>query len=628
MSTSGIANVDHTPLLDNDRATESSTLTGHEGEVQVLEVGQKAHDAEVWNLGDSWHNDLPDEDVSQSVKDYLNALNRDTQHAHHSHSSFLNFQVTPRARQIFLPSALGGGSSLAKTPHIHRSATTNDLVLDLVFVYILNVIVQINLKNLNTLSHASGHSSTASQGHGHHLLAESLIGGHNNTDHSSNSGYSLSGGIFAVIRDCIALFLPIFLVWLDVVTMLNRFEQKDAIHLLVFSINVFTFVFLGRTVKACAGDDYTLGKDRAIACDGYIYMLVICFFNVMLYHLYVLRFGDGKMFGNYLKEKSAWNILQGIVWLYTALVGAPIWYTSGNTIPFLIGWWLGLALQMGFLLGLASKRSRLWLDKKGVRSIICCCCPHGCVGKRGEDTNGSIFIPINTHVQVERFDLFVVLALGELVAGADVKGLVDDDHVTIKIVLAILTGLGIKFLAFDYAEHPTVSLHKSIDKRERVQHAFTASTHRGVGFTLSYIPLLLGVLLVASILEDHIMHDGLTMRLKRCIYGIGCFFILFSTTIIQMLHQGKRGGDHRIPKRVRILVRLIISFIMLLVPFFPIWCTDDDGSKCIRDAIIFEVVEACLFFFALAIDGWMRHPKKYDKDLLIYNAVNKCCRFK
>ena len=229
---------------------------------------------------------------------------------------------------------------------------------------------------------------------------------------------------------------------------------------------------------------------------------------------------------------------------------------------------------------------------------------------------------------MERFDLFVVIALGELVAGADVKGLVDDDHVTIKIVLAILTGLGIKFLAFDYAEHPTVSLHKSIDKRKRVQHAFTASPYRGVGFTLSYIPLLLGVLLVASILEDHIMHDGLTMRLKRCIYGIGCFFILFSTTIIQMLHQGKRGGDHRIPKRVRILVRLIISFIMLLVPFFPIWCTDDDGSKCIRDAIIFEVVEACLFFFALAIDGWMRHPKKYDKDLLIYNAVNKCCRFK
>ena len=153
--------------------------------------------------------------------------------------------------------------------------------------------------------------------------------------------------------------------------------------------------------------------------------------------------------------------------------------------------------------------------------------PHGCVGKRAEDTNGSTFIPINTHVQVERFDLFVVLALGELVAGADVKGVVDDDHVTIKIVLAILTGLGIKFLAFDYAEHPTVSLHKSIDKRGRVQHALTASPTRRISFTLSHIPLLLGVLLVASILEDHIMHDGLMMQLKRCIYGIGCFYFVF-----------------------------------------------------------------------------------------------------
>ena len=41
MSTGGIANVDHTPLLYNDRATDSSTLTGHEGEVQVLEVAKK-----------------------------------------------------------------------------------------------------------------------------------------------------------------------------------------------------------------------------------------------------------------------------------------------------------------------------------------------------------------------------------------------------------------------------------------------------------------------------------------------------------------------------------------------------------------------------------------------------------
>ena len=622
--------MDHTPLLGSSHTAESSTLTGHGSEVHALEVEDKEHNANVWKLGDDWHNDLPDEDVSQPIKEYLNGLNRDAQHGHHSHSSFLNFQVTPQARQIFLPSALGGGSSLAKTPHIHRSATTNDLVLDLIFVYMLNTIVHINLKNLNTLGNSSGHVPASSPAHGHRLLADSFTGGHNATGHSSNSSYSLSGSIFIVIRDCVALFLPIYLVWLEIVTMLNRFEQKDAIHLLVFSVNVFTFVFLGRTIEPCAGADHTLGKDRAMACDRYIYMLVLCFFNIALYHLYVLRFGDAKMFGSYLKEKSAWNILQGIVWLYTAFVGIPIWFNSGNTIPFLIGWWLGLSMQMGFLLGLASNSTRSWLLKKGARSIICCCCPHGCVGKRLEDTNGRVFIPLNTHVQVERFDLFVILTLGELVAGADVKGEVIDDHVAIKIVLAVLTALGIKFLAFDYAEHPTVSLDKSFNNRQTVQHAFTVSSHRGIGFTLSYIPLLLGVLLVASILEDHIMHDGLTMELKRCIYGIGCFFIVFSTTMIQMLHQGKRGGDHRIPKRVRISVRFVVSFIMLLLPFLPVWCIETGGneSMCFKDAMIFEGVEASLFFFTLAIDGWMRHPKKYDKDLVIYNAVNKCCRFK
>ena len=88
-----------------------------------------------------------------------------------------------------------------------------------------------------------------------------------------------------MIRDCIALFYHIFGL-AGCCNNVEQFEQKDGIHT-CFSINVFTFVFLGRTVKACAGDDYT-HKDRAIACDGYIYMLVICF-NVMLYHLYVLR---------------------------------------------------------------------------------------------------------------------------------------------------------------------------------------------------------------------------------------------------------------------------------------------------------------------------------------------------
>ena len=95
-----------------------------------------------------------------------------------------------------------------------------------------------------------------------------------------------------------------------------------------------------------------------------------------------------------------------------------------------------------------------------------------------------------------------------------------------------------------------------------------------------------------------------------------------------MVHQGKAGGEHRIPKRVRIGVRFLISFIMLMLPFLG-WCNeveDERDAACKNQAITFESLEAFFFIFTLMIDGWMRHPKKYNSDYVIYNAVNKCFR--
>ena len=59
-----------------------------------------------------------------------------------------------------------------------------------------------------------------------------------------------------------------------------------------------------------------------------------------------------------------------------------------------------------------------------------------------------------------------------------------------KIIIAVITTLGIKFLAFDYAEHPTVSASRKVNKRKHIQHAFTVSALRGIVFSLSYIPII------------------------------------------------------------------------------------------------------------------------------------------
>ena len=619
-------NIDVTPLLSNDVLAEVDTETKVENEEKI------------WSVGDTWHHDLHSSEVSEAMKEYLDDLNKEADHHHDHHSVYVPLYIKPKPRQLFLPEKLGGGNSLAKTNE-HRTATTNDLVLDLCFVYMLNTLVHVNLKNLMSLTegtHSSG-SSSSSNGGGHHLLStSSSASSHNNSSFipsTTDINSELSAQIFYGMRDCIALFVPIYMVWTDIVTLLNRFEQKDAIHLFFFAVNVFTFVFLGRTIGKCAGSDHTLDEDRADSCDYYIFTLMVCLFNIFLYHQYILWAGDARIFGRYAKEMSAWKMLQSIIWGFTALVGIPIWKNSGDPTIFLIGWWLALFVQMGWLLGMANGSSRKWINKKGMRSIFCSCCRHGCVGKQLADTDGTEYMPLNAHVQVERFDLFVVLSLGECIAGADVKGtstLKNDPYIITKIIIAVITTLGIKFLAFDYAEHPTVSASRKVNKRKHIQHALTVSALRGIVFQLSYIPIILGVLFVSSILEDHIHQDGLTDELKRCIYGIGCFLIVFFTTVIQMVHQGKAGGEHRIPKRVRIGVRFLISFIMLMLPFLG-WCNeveDERDAACKNQAITFESLEAFFFIFTLMIDGWMRHPKKYNSDYVIYNAINECFRFR
>ena len=58
------------------------------------------------------------------------------------HNDFPPWFVKPVANQFWLPEELGGGSSLSLNPST-RVASTNDLVLDLVVVYILHPIVSI-----------------------------------------------------------------------------------------------------------------------------------------------------------------------------------------------------------------------------------------------------------------------------------------------------------------------------------------------------------------------------------------------------------------------------------------------------------------------------------------------------
>ena len=107
------------------------------------------------------------------------------------------------------------------------------------------------------------------------------------------------------------------------------------------------------------------------------------------------------------KGSECMKMLQSIIWGFTAFVGIPIWKNSGDPTIFLMGYFS--ICSDGLKFGMANEVLGNGY-KKGMRSI-CSCCRHGCAGKQLVDTDGTEFVLLNTHVQVERFDLFVVLSL-------------------------------------------------------------------------------------------------------------------------------------------------------------------------------------------------------------------------
>ena len=65
--------------------------------------------------------------------------------------------------------------------------------------------------------------------------------------------------------------------------------------------------------------------------------------------------------------------------------------------------------------------------KEGFGSLLTC--GHRCCKSAGicwQNLEGNRFIPINTHVITERLDLMLILAFGEVIAGCNVKGLIQE----------------------------------------------------------------------------------------------------------------------------------------------------------------------------------------------------------
>ena len=488
------------------------------------------------------------------------------QHQHGTeHKEFPPFFSKPVARQFWLPDELGGGNSL-KNEASHRVATTNDLVLDLVVVFILQQIVHI-VTTSSLLGHGHGtvthsNATVSDAGGGHRLLGvdhHRTSGGRSlltSWTHFKDTRTSEWLQFITTFRDVCAVYIPIWANWLRIATLLNRFEAYDVITYLIFACNLVLMLFVGRGIEKYISVPKTGGQPDS---DDFLYALVAMQIMQMLWCAYIAVHNS-----NYARELA--NLAINIA-ITASLYGLTAVSVEWNSV------------EIFLCLDWAGKFSDLFPLTRSICPALnrfakatCCRCTRLCFRGRNEDR----LPPLNTPLLAERLELFLILCIGESIAAADPKGayeLKESSEYMFLFGVVVIT-VCIKCLTVDFDIHPTVSDSSGgTGDARQAKHALSTSGIRGASWVLMQFPIGLGILYSAAALE--VARDGPGLSLwRRWGLTVGVFFVAIFSTISQSLHKG-RGGGRRCRKRTRITFRSSISCLLLILP--ALWPQDEVG---------------------------------------------------
>ena len=167
-------------------------------------------------------------------------------------------------------------------------------------------------------------------------------------------------------------------------------------------------VLLGRSVKACGGEDALHIDIRSRGCSSFCALIAAQEILVFFYYQYCLL--SNPIFRYHVNHECAWIVVSVLGWLATST--ASYFLTSETLDIFLVLWWT--TVFIGELGGYAVVASDTL--KKFLCNTKCLCrCLSRYKTHNGMPATSSI--PLNIHLHVERLDLFIVLALGEVVAG-------------------------------------------------------------------------------------------------------------------------------------------------------------------------------------------------------------------
>ena len=486
-------------------------------------------------------------DMKASSMEPGGAVDEYTKHDKSHHNDFPPWFVKPVANQFWLPEELGGGSSLSLNPST-RVASTNDLVLDLVVVYILNQIVSIvGTSTIVPLTPANG--TVTPDGPQPEPAAQ--------FNSSWNQFNSIIEGpvanLASIFVNAISVFIPVWTNWYRTAVLLNRFEASDMVNYGIFFINIVLMLFAGRGVqaymRACACMEGTENK------NSFLYALVVWETWQVAWCLYLV-------YHNPKHARALTGLIFNLIVTSMLFVCAAIFAQIIELSAFF--YWIALFSDFGLHFLLAGSAR---IDKCFQKTM--CRCTEKMFPKSIDN-----WPPLNTPLLVERLELFIILCLGESVAGADPTGRLSNNAANIsQVLLGITFVCCIKFLTIDFGEHPSQLKMSKLEPH----HALNSSRGRGTCWVVMHVPMGLGILISAAAVESGVksleaappeLPDGYGLtRWRRWAFAIGLFCVTLASTVAQALHKGKHGGSsRRCKKETRTSLRLAMCLMVLILP--------------------------------------------------------------
>ena len=368
----------------------------------------------------------------------------------------------PMARQKWKHVIRADGSSTHVSSLVEereeRVASANDLVLDLVYVVLLSRLGQ--------------------------ALRENLDEGENTwcyAHDTQNPGY-------CSFRTFISLFVPVWIQWVLTTTYLNRFDQNDALHYVFFCLNMLIVAFTGIPLVQCGVNN------PEKHCGLFFYAIFAGRLLIVCMYVYTAMWNSAHG-----RWKFLWcteimpGLVTAILYLVTAIVA-----DTGVDHPYVFWgfWWTSISIDC----------LKLVATGAGVLEAV--------LGF-GEDK--CVHVPLNLSLLVERYNLFLVLSLGEVLTAAvgmlpaemgegtdiiDVMACKKTLYFTGALV--ILLGCLLKLLWFDLEEHPEPNHDlrgNAAMMKAHGSHALATSRLRGMLWVVTQLALNMAVVTAGATLE-------------------------------------------------------------------------------------------------------------------------------